>query len=140
MVARRLTILVESDGKELFSSDKPGVAPLLELVERFPHGLDRAVVADRVVGGCAARVFESLQIGHVYALTGSKAARAILSTAGIGYEHEKEVAEIRNRSNTDACPFETLSRKLRDPRQLIAAMKRRLEEMRGSGPARTEDA
>jgi len=129
-----LAILVEIEGERVYSSEKPGVAPLLELVERFPDGLDGAAVADRVVGGCAARVFVWLCITQVYAAVGSVAARAILETAGVDYACTKEIAEIKNRSQTDVCPFEALSRLHRDPRQLVEAMRQRLREIRSGSP------
>lgn len=134
LTTERLAILVELEGERVYSSEKPGIAPLLDLVDRFPDGLDGAAVADRVVGGCAARVFVWLRIVQVYATVGSVAARTIMETAGVDYVCTEEIAEIRNRSQTDVCPFETLSRLHRDPRQLIEAMRHRLSEIRSGSP------
>ena len=139
LAALRLAILVELEGMEVYRSQKPGVMPLLELVERFPNGLDRAVVADRVVGGCAARIFAWLRVMRVHATIGSAIARAVLETSGIDYMCMKEVAQIRNRTDTDVCPFEALSQKHQDPRQLIAAMKSRLRQTRPGSLTRPRD-
>lgn len=136
LTARKLAVLVELVGKEVYGSEKRGVLPLLELVERFPDGLARAVVADRVVGGCAARIFAWLRVRQVHTLVGSVIARTTLETAGVDYRCVKEVAEIRNRSDTDVCPFEALSREHSDPRRLIDAMQLRLGEMRAGSPTR----
>lgn len=127
-----LSILVVRDGEEVYRSQLPGVRPLLEMVEMFPDGLVSATVADRVVGGCAARVFTLLKPARVLALTGSVSARAILHAAGIDFEPRKGVLEIRNRNGTDLCPFEKLSRHHTDPQQLLPAMRTRLAELRAA--------
>ena len=115
--------------KEIFRSTRSGVQPLLELVDRFPQGLPGTTVIDRVVGGCAARVFVHLRVARVHAAIGSTPARAILAAHHIDFRVAKGVLEIRNRNDTDACPFEQLSRHYPDVRQLIPAMRRRLAEL-----------
>lgn len=125
-----LTVLVLAENREMFRSSSPGVAPLLEVVERFPQGFAGATVADRVVGGCAARVFLHLRVGRVLAEVGSVAARAVLDAAGVDFRYRRGVFEIRNRAGTDACPFEQLARHLRHPGELIPAMRRRLAELK----------
>ena len=117
-----LTVFVVRGDEELYRSTLTGVRPLLEMWNRFPAGLAGATVADRVVGGCAARVFTHLGVGRVLALVGSVPARATLAAAGIGFEVERGVLEIRNRNGTDVCPFERLSRHYRRPADLVAAM------------------
>ncbi len=124
-----LSMLVVRGGSELYRSDLPGVRPLLELVDRFPGGLAGTTIADRVVGGCAARVFAMLGPDAVFALVGSVRARAVLDAAGIEYRPRRQVLEIRNRAGTDTCPFEQLSRHFTDTAGLIAAMRNRLAEL-----------
>ena len=116
--------------KELYRSTRPGVRPLLELIDEFPQGLPGATVVDRVVGGCAARVFVHLRVARVHAATGSTPARAILAAHDIDFRGAKGVLEIRNRNGTDVCPFEQLSRHYPDAERLIPAMRRRLAELR----------
>jgi iron complex outermembrane receptor protein len=130
LVDEKLSILVEQDGKELYRSTLPGVRPLLEMVDRFPDGLEGADVADRVVGGCAARVFVLLGVKKVRGMTGSESAVGILSAAAIEFSFDRTVADIRNRDDTDSCPFEKLSREHEDPAELVAAMRVKLEQLR----------
>ncbi|UCG43673.1 MAG: DUF1893 domain-containing protein [candidate division WOR-3 bacterium] len=140
MAARKLAILVERAGTEVYRSQKPGVVPLIELVERFPRGLDGAVVADRVVGGCAARILAWLRVMRVHAAIGSAIAGAVLKKSGIDYLCRREVAQIRNRTDTGVCPFEALSQEHQDPGQLIAAVKSRLRQTRPGSLTRPRES
>jgi hypothetical protein len=129
-----LALLVERQGTELYRSFHEGVRPLLELVAWFPGGLDGATVADRVVGGCAARIFEYLRVGHVFGLTGSISAERILHAAAIPYSFRITVTEIRNRDDTGPCPFEQLSLAHPRPLDLINAIGAKLTELRSRRP------
>ncbi|MBN2464511.1 DUF1893 domain-containing protein, partial [candidate division WOR-3 bacterium] len=73
-----LSLLVVRHGTELYRSFHDGVRPLLELTAWFPGGLDDATAVDRVVGACAARIFEHLRVAHVVGITGSIPAERIL--------------------------------------------------------------
>ncbi|HDQ98786.1 MAG TPA: DUF1893 domain-containing protein [candidate division WOR-3 bacterium] len=128
-----LSILIVHGDKELYRSALPGVRPLLDIWLRFPEGLTGATIADRVVGGCAARIFAHLKAARVLALTGSVSARAILAAAGIGFEVKHGVLAIRNRNGTDTCPFEQLSRHYLRAEELVPAIHTRLDQLR---PAR----
>jgi hypothetical protein len=124
-----LSVLVLRSGESVYSSFNPGVRPLLELVDWFPAGLEGATVADRVVGGCAALVFASLRVERVLALVGSLAAERVLHDHAIPFEFRRAVPEIRNRDDSDVCPFEKLSREHSSARTLVPAMRARLAEL-----------
>jgi len=128
-----LSLLVVRQGTELYRSFLDGVRPLLELAAWFPGGLDGATVADRVVGGCAARIFEYLRVGHVVGLTGSISAERILHAAAIPYSFRITVTDIRNSDDTGPCPFEQLSLIHTNPRDLIPAIRAKLAELRSRG-------
>jgi hypothetical protein len=125
-----LSLLVVRQGTELYKSFHDGVQPLLELVAWFPGGLEGATVADRVVGGCAARIFDYLRVDRVLGLTGSISAERILHAAAIPYSFRTTVTEIRNQSGAGPCPFEQLSALHPDPLDLIRAMDAKLAELR----------
>lgn len=125
-----LSMVVTRDGQEIYRSRLSGVGPLLSIWQEFPGGLAGATVADRVVGGCAARVFAHLGVGRILALVGSTPARAILAAHGIPFEVEHGVLEIRNRNETDTCPFEQLGRHHTRAEELVPAMRDRLEQLR----------
>jgi hypothetical protein len=125
-----LSLLVRREGTELYRSYDGGVRPLLELVAWFPGGIDGAVVADRVVGACAARIFEHLKVTKVLALTGSISAERILHAAAIPFSFRVNVVDILNRDATGRCPFEQLAALHPDPRDLIPAIRLKLTELR----------
>jgi hypothetical protein len=125
-----LSLLVVRQGTELYRSYDDGVRPLLELVDWFPGGLTGATVADRVVGACAARIFDHLHVDHVIGLNGSIPAERILHAAAISYSFRTTVVDIRNRDDTDTCPFEQLSILYTNPHDLIPAIRAKLAELR----------
>jgi hypothetical protein len=125
-----LSLLVVRHKTELYRSSHDGVRPLLELAAWFPGGLDDATAADRVVGGCAARIFEHLRVGRVFGLTGSASAERILHAAAIPFSFRITVTAIRNREHTGLCPFEQLSLEHPSPLDLIRAMTTKLAELR----------
>lgn len=128
--SKGLSLLVLTDGQPSFQFRSPGVAPLLELVDRFPTGLNGAVVVDLITGLCAARIFVHLRVGEVIAKTMSESARYLLTTSDIPHSYLALVQEIRNQSNTGTCPFEIVSRQYSDPLELIRAMRTLLTELR----------
>jgi hypothetical protein len=129
-----LSLLVVRQGTELYRSFRDGVRPLLELVVWFPGGLEGATVADRVVGACAARIFDYLRVDQVIGLTGSVSAERILHAAAISYSFQTTVIEIRNRDDTGPCPFEQLSILHPNPLELIPAIGAKLAELRARRP------
>ena len=128
--AECLSLLVLKAGEEIYSSYLGGVRPLLDLVDWFPGGLPGAVVVDRVVGGCAARVFAALRVKKVLGLTGSISAEHILYSAGVDYVFQQVVTDIRNRDNSGICPFEQLSARYTRAEELVPAMRQKLAELR----------
>lgn len=124
--ADRASILVLQDDVALFQSASPGVRPLLELVDRFPHGVPGATAVDCVVGACAARVFVMLRVCRVVAEVMSEPGRDILEQNGTPFSFRRLIREVRNRDNTDVCPFEKLSRQHSDTAGLIQAIRRQL--------------
>lgn len=125
-----LSLLVLRDSTELYRSYDGGVRPLLELIEWFPGGLDGSVIADRIVGACAARIFEHLKVTKVLALTGSISAERILHAAAIPFFFRVSVVDILNRDGTGRCPFEQLAALHPNPPDLIPAIRAKLAEFR----------
>jgi len=125
-----LSLLVVRQGAELYRSYDPGVRGLLELVDWFPGGLEGATVIDRVVGACAARVFEYLRVREVLGLLGSLEAERILHAAAIAFSFRVTVVEVLGREHTGTCPFEELALAYPDPRKLIPVVRTRLAELR----------
>lgn len=111
----------------IFSTTSPGVIPLLNLIRRFPSGLAGAIVVDRVVGICAARIFCHLQVGAVFARTLSCGAREQLARCSIPCYYQQLVTHIRNRTGDDLCPFEKLAQQIRQPETLIRVLEEKIK-------------
>ncbi|MEJ2046566.1 MAG: DUF1893 domain-containing protein [Dehalococcoidia bacterium] len=100
---------VYCQGKLVFTSDKPGVLPLLEYATRFaPHEKD-VTVFDRVVGNAAALLLSRVSCREVYSPLGSQLAGETLRGYGISYHFTETVPFIQNRERQDMCPMERLS-------------------------------
>jgi hypothetical protein len=100
---------VYRQGKLVFTSDKPGVLPLLEYAARFaPHEKD-VTVFDRVVGNAAALLLSRVSCREVYSPLGSQLAGETLQGYGISYHFTETVPFIQNRERQDMCPMERLS-------------------------------
>jgi hypothetical protein len=100
---------VYRQGKLVFTSDKPGVLPLLEYAARFaPHEKD-VTVFDRVVGNAATLLLSRVSCREVYSPLGSQLAGETLQGYGISYHFTETVPFIQNRERQDMCPMERLS-------------------------------
>jgi len=100
---------VYRQGELVFTSDKPGVLPLLEYAARFaPHEKD-VTVFDRVVGNAAALLLSKISCRQVYSPLGSDLARKTLHRYSINYHFTETVPFIQNQAGEDMCPMERLS-------------------------------
>lgn len=116
-------------GEETLTSDARGVAPMVGFLN---EGRDLAgfSVADRVVGKAAAMLFVLAGVKEVYAETLSAAGEAYLTAHGIPVSCGTLTASIVNRAKTGLCPMETVVKDLSDPADGLAAIQKRLEELR----------
>ncbi|MCX7733004.1 MAG: DUF1893 domain-containing protein [candidate division WOR-3 bacterium] len=118
----------------LFSTDQPGVRPLLAIARKFRSGLAGATVVDRVVGICAARVFCHLRASSVVARTLSRTGLDLLAQFRIPCFYQELVEHIRNRAGSDICPFEKLASKIPEPGQLLREIEKKIKKG-GTGSA-----
>lgn len=120
-----LSLLVITPSGRDYRFTKPGVQPLLELLELDPSALHGATIADRVVGSCAARIFVHIGAANVVGIEGSLAAATALQEAAITWYFRLTVPEIRNRSGDGMCPFEKLSLQHPEMDSFLAAIRDR---------------
>lgn len=93
--------------KTVFSSDKDGMIPLLEAIERIDASeLSGSIVIDKMVGKAAALLICFFKAKKVYTKMMSLKAIKVLDDHSIEYSAEKTIPEILNKSGTDICPFE----------------------------------
>ncbi|MFI3226574.1 MAG: DUF1893 domain-containing protein [Clostridia bacterium] len=94
-------------GEQIFKSNKRGVAPILDLIDRDDDVLNGAIAYDNVIGKAAAMLLIKYKVSQIYALIISQHACDLLDKYGVHYECEQKVSYIINRAGDGMCPLET---------------------------------
>jgi len=121
--------LVLCNGDKLYTSMSRGVAPMLEFIDSKTN-LNGFSAADKVVGKAAATLFAYTGVCEVYADVISKPAADFLSVKGIAFTCNLLVDNIINRKGDGICPMEQVTADITDTDEAIAAIRKRLEELR----------
>lgn len=124
------TLCLSMDG-ELITSDKKGIAPMMDLIEGGAD-LSGYSAADLVVGKAAAMLFARCGIKEVFARTISKPALDALAQYKIPCEYETLVPNIINRAGDDICPMEKTVLHTTDLDEAYALLKDKLTELRNN--------
>ena len=106
-----------------------GVKPLLNWLDNSAD-LKNASAADRVVGRGAAFLYCLLEVTEVHARVMSRPAEEVLSAHGITAQADTFVDGIINRKGTGPCPFEEAVMGITDSREALAAIRKKMEEMK----------
>ncbi len=109
-----------------------GVAPILELLDHAPEKIRGAWLVDRVIGRAAAAIAVCAGVSRVDTLLAAEGAKDILAKEHIELSAQKIVPTILNRTKTGMCPMEDAVKGLADPKEMLKAIRRRSEELRGS--------
>lgn len=119
-------------GDDIHTSEKRGVAPLMELLD---DGADIRgySAADKAVGKAAAMLFVLLGISEIYAAVMSRGAKAVFDEHGIKYSCGEEVEYIINRQKDGMCPMERAVMDIDDPAEAPTKIKETIEKMRKGG-------
>ncbi len=120
---------VAFDGRDIYTSTKRGVAPLLDWLDSGTD-LSEFSVADRVVGKGAAFLYIRLGIRELYAEVISRPAKALLEEHKIEVSFGVCVSAIRNRENSGPCPIETAVLPIEDTEEALACIRKKLRELR----------
>ncbi|MBQ8787811.1 MAG: DUF1893 domain-containing protein [Oscillospiraceae bacterium] len=115
--------------EQIYTATKRGVAPMLEFIDSRTD-LRGFSAADKVIGKAAAMLFCHAEVAEVYADVISKAAANFLSDKGIPFSYGTLTEKIINRKGDGICPMEQITADINDTDEAIAAIKRRLEELR----------
>lgn len=92
--------------KGIYTSEKRGVAPIIEKIDEDSDFFDGASVADRVIGKAAAMILEKYGVSEIYAQVASDHAVAYLNDKSTVLTYDNKVDHIVNRTGTDMCPME----------------------------------
>jgi len=122
-----LSLLILKGGEALYSSMEGGMLPLLEAIDQLGlEALADSTVVDRIVGGAAALLISYFKAKEIYTKLLSIRAMEILEKNGIAYEAERVVNIIRNRDDTDMCPFEKMVLTIDSPEEGYRKLKNEL--------------
>ena len=120
-------LIVFKDDKVLFSSDRRGVSPLIEVIDKYGADTLRGVVtSDRIVGKAAVLLNAYMGSSELYALVMSKEAMKFAEKFNIPYTRRETAEYIVNREGTGMCPFEQLVSSIDDPKVAYTAIKAKL--------------
>ena len=124
-----LTLVVKSGDGTIHRFIQRGVKDLLTLVSEHPEVLKGALIADKAVGKAAAACMVIGGVKHVHADVMSEPALDLLQQHGLKAEYGTLVDHIINRTGTDWCPMEKVSRDESDPAIIIQKVKQKLQQM-----------
>lgn len=89
-----------------YTSDKKGIAPILDPLKETPSFFEGAYVADKVIGKSAAILLVKAKIRELYAVVISDYAAELLERHQIPFSYGTRVPFISNRTGTGMCAME----------------------------------
>lgn len=124
-----LTLVIKSADGNLHRFTQRGVKDLVSLVSECPEVLQGAIIADKAVGKAAAACMVVGGVRQVHANVMSEPALAMLQKHGVDAQYGQLVDHIINRTGTDWCPMERLSRDEDDSAVIIQKVKEKLASL-----------
>lgn len=122
-------IVIVKNGMIVYESKQKGIKPLYDACESLGEQLIGTTIADRVTGRAAAILCVGYGIKELHTKLLSERARTILNDSEIIYSYEKIVPYIKNRTQTDTCPVEKISRDINNVDELMINIKSFLDNM-----------
>ena len=103
------TLWVYKGDRLVFASNKDGLQPLLEYIDKSVLHQDKVTIFDKIMGNAAALLSIKADCQEVYSPLGSELAIHTLDNYHIKYHLSEVVPYIQNRSKQGICPMEALS-------------------------------
>jgi len=108
--------------KSIFTSEKAGLLPLLEYIDRFSPCHQQVTIFDKIMGNGAALLSVLANCQKVYSPLGSQLAINTLDKYLISYHITNTVPYIRKTPRGKMCPMEKLSLH-KEPEEFYTAVK-----------------
>lgn len=122
-------IVIVKSGNVIFESKDKGIKPLYTAYTTLGKELEGASVVDRVTGRAAAMICIAADLKALHTKLLSERAVGILEESMIEYTYDRLTPYIKNRTQSDTCPVEKLSKDVTHVDVLIERIKGFLEEM-----------
>lgn len=110
-----LTLSIVKGNEIIFESSSHGISGFLEAIERLRDRLERASVADRVVGKAIALLCIHAKVKAVYASILSKRGKVVFEEYAVYHELDDLVESIFDTRKGRICLFEKLAIRISDP-------------------------
>ncbi len=119
-------------GDTIYKSTARGVAPILSLIDdgKLLSGFS---AADKVIGRAAAMLLYHAGVRNIYGAVMSRPAADFLEKNGVDYSLGELCDRITNRSGDGYCPMELAVMDISEPEMALAAVRKRLSELRQGG-------
>lgn len=125
-----IVITMVKNGEVLFSSNKKGIRPFFEALEKFPRDVfSRCSIADRVIGKAALMLAAYLGAKDIYTPLASQHALSSALSLKLHLNAQITVPFIINRTGDGMCPMEKTVLNINDPEKAFDALKNKLQEM-----------
>lgn len=113
----------------VFTSEKQGIAPIIELLDTNEKALEGAYIADKVIGKAAALLLIKGGIKELYADIISEHAMAVLEKEKILVTYGTLVTFIENRKKDGMCPMEATVLEIDNPNEAYVKLKEKIQRM-----------
>ena len=120
------TLWVYDGDRLLFTSNKDGLQPLLEYIDRIVPHQNEIKIFDKVMGNAAALLSVKAGCRKVYSPLGSQLAIKTLDDYNAKYHFARVVPYIQNREGVGVCPMVKLSIN-KSPDKFYETVRRRLK-------------
>lgn len=125
----KYTFAAVKNGK-LRTSQKRGIAPIVELIDAEPEFLNGAGVADKVIGKAAAMLLNAYGVKNISTPLAGEKAVEYLSGKSVIFEYESTAGYIINRDGTDMCPMEKTVFDVNDEKEAERLLRIKINELR----------
>ena len=124
-----LSIVIMSGSRTLYSSGASGITPLVEAIDTLGRReLKDSIVVDKIIGKASALLICYFGAKKAIAKVMSMGGLKVLERFGVEHFADTMVSEIRNRTDTDFCPFEKLVLKVEKPAEAFRLLKQQLNK------------
>jgi hypothetical protein len=114
-------------GESIYTSNRPGLAPLLEWLD-VGVNLSGYSAADKIVGKASAMLLLLVKVKEVYTPVIGRAGAELLSRHGVSVSADTLVEYITNQQKTGPCPMEMAVEKIDDPILAIKSIRNKLQD------------
>lgn len=129
MLAGKMAVVYAKNGILIGGAKGKGLAPLMQLHDRYPLDFNGSFVIDKVVGRAAAAICIDGKVARVHAELMSRGAQKLLKDHNIPFACEQGCDEILNNDKTGLCPMEQAVQNLSDPAEMVKTLRAKIEEL-----------